>query len=100
MSLIARENGWRGFDGIGDKTAGGYEYGCDGMPTLMGCGESVIVTRRWTRVGVKKTRWFVCYGLGEDGEPALDVVLAFCPRCAGIVATQTPGIGPGSERNK
>ena len=91
MSALARENGWRGFDGIGERTEGGYEYRCDGMPSPMGCGASVVVTRRFTRPGVKKSRWLVCYGLEDDGEPDLDVVLTFCPRCAAVVMTQSEG---------
>ena len=91
MSALAWANGWRGFDGIGERTEGGYEYRCDGMPSPMGCGEAVVVTRRFTRPGVKKTRWLVCYGLEDDGEPDLDVVLTFCPRCAAVVASQESG---------
>lgn len=85
MSELARANGWRGFEGIGERPAGGYEYTCDGMPTPMGCGEQIIVTRRFARSGIKKTGWLVCYGLNEDGSPDVDVVLTFCPRCAQVV---------------
>lgn len=85
------ENGWHGFEGIGDRVPGGYEYRCDGMPSRMGCPEAVVVTRRFSRTGVKKSRWLVCYGLDEGGEPDLDVVLTFCPRCAGVVMRQSPG---------
>ncbi len=87
MSTLARANGWRGFDGIGEKTTGGYEYQCDGMPSLMGCGEFVIVPRRFSRIGVKKSGWLVCYGLNDDNTPDRDVVLTFCPRCAHHVRT-------------
>lgn len=100
MSALARANGWRGFDGIGEKVErgefghgpqrGGWLYRCDGMPTLMGCGAEVVVTRRLVRVGKKSTGWLVCYGLdegpGDDGKGHdLDVVLTFCPRCAAYV---------------
>lgn len=109
MSSLARQNGWRGFDGIGEKVerAGfghepkisGWLYKCDGMPTLMGCGSQVIVTRRWTRVGTKKSGWLVCYGLEPNTPDAPvddptqwhedeDVVLAFCDSCAEIVKQQ------------
>ena len=91
MSVLARENGRRGFDGIGERTVGGYEYRCDGMPSYFGCPESVTVTRRFARVGVKKTGWLVCYGLDDDGTPDADVVLTFCPRCAGVVTAQQSG---------
>lgn len=84
MSALARANGWRGFDGIGERVPGGYEYQCDGMPTLMGCPQSITITRRWTTVGAKKSRWLVCYGLDDDG-PDTDVVLTFCPTCAAVV---------------
>lgn len=90
MSAEARANGWRGFDGIGERVSGGYEYRCDGMPSLMGCGADVTVPRRWERVGTKKSGWLVCYGLNDDATPDLDVVLTFCPRCANVVAAQKP----------
>ncbi len=91
MRVLARANGWRGFDGIGDRVDGGYEYWCDGMPSYFGCPESVTVTRRFARVGVKKTGWLVCYGLDDDGTPDLDVVLTFCPRCAAAVTAHPIG---------
>lgn len=89
MSALARSNGWRGFDGIGRKVDGGWEFDCDGMPTMMGCGASTIVTRRWVRVGTKSTGWLVCYGKDEDHRTDdADVVLTFCPECAAIVREQ------------
>lgn len=90
MSAEARANGWRGFEGIGERVKGGYEYRCDGMPSLMGCGSDITVTRRWDRAGVKKSGWLVCYGLNEDDTPDTDVVLTFCPRCAQVVMKQQP----------
>jgi len=81
MSELARANGWRGFDGLGERVKGGYEYRCDGMPSPMGCGQDITVPRAWVRVGIKKSGWLVCYGENEDGTPDLDVVLTFCPRC-------------------
>ncbi|HTN56803.1 MAG TPA: hypothetical protein VL043_00900 [Protaetiibacter sp.] len=99
MSAEARGNGWRGFDGIGERVErngfghgperGGWLYRCDGMPSMFGCGEELIVTRRLARVGVKSTGWLVCYGIenvdgagGDDGKGHdLDVVLTFCPTC-------------------
>lgn len=88
MSELARKNGWRGFEGLGQRVEGGYEYICDGMPTPMGCGNDITVPRAWVRVGVKKSGWLVCYGLEDDGQPDLDVVLTFCPRCAEVVTDQ------------
>lgn len=110
MSAEARANGWRGFDGIGEKVErggyghpparGGWLYRCDGMPRPMGCGAEYIVTRRLARVGTKSTGWLVCYGRepkpgtpGEFADPTQweddpDVVLTFCPSCAAIVKEQ------------
>lgn len=104
MSAEARANGWRGFDNIGERVErggfgfpperGGWLYRCDGMPTLRGCGEELIVTRRLARVGKKSTGWLVCYGRddagpGDDGKGNdLDVVLTFCPSCAAVVEQQ------------
>lgn len=90
MSELAQKNGWRGFEGIGERTEGGYEYRCDGMPSPVGCGEAIVVTRRFARTGIKKTGWLVCYGEDEDGSADTDVVLTFCPRCTQVVLTQTP----------
>lgn len=96
MTALARRNGWRGFDNIGERVAGGYEYACDGMPRLNGCGERVIVPRRWAKVGAKKSGWVVMYGQCFPDEAAddehgndLDVVLTFCPSCAEVVAQQS-----------
>jgi hypothetical protein len=103
MSEAARVNGWRGFDGAGDRTPGGWLYTCDGLPRPMGCGAQVTVTRKWTRVGTKKSGWLVCYGFEpklEFGDRALfdepsqweedhDIVLTFCPNCAEIVRQQS-----------
>lgn len=104
MSAEARSNGWRGFEGLGERVErgqfgepperGGWLYRCDGMPRLMGCGEEIVVPRRWSKVGKKKSGWLVCYGLepkpGTPGEfddhdqweEDHDVVLTFCPDCA------------------
>lgn len=109
MSSIAQRNGWHGFDGIGERverggfghgpTRGGWLYRCDGMPSLRGCGEELIVTRRLARVGTKSSGWLVCYGLEPNTPDAPvddlsrwhddhDVVLTFCPRCAEVVKGQ------------
>lgn len=96
MSALARENGWRGFDGIGSQVKGGYTYQCDGMPSHWGCGAEVTVSRRFARVGVKSTGWLVCYGIdtldgtgGDDGKGHdFDVVLTFCPDCRAVVEEQ------------
>lgn len=98
MSGEARANGWRGFENAGavQRVDGGYEYVCDGLPSPMGCGARVVVTRKWTAIGKKKSGWLVCYGLaGPDDmpfdqmiEPDLDVVLTFCPSCAAVVKEQ------------
>jgi hypothetical protein len=95
MSELARKNGWRGFENAGavEHIPGeGYEYVCDGMPTMMGCGSRIIVRRKWTTVGKKKDGWTVMFGLDSiDGSKPMDdpsnqvededVVLVFCPRC-------------------
>lgn len=95
MSGLARANGWRGFESAGEKVPGGWLYRCDGMPTMMGCAEEVVVTRRWSRVGTKSTGWLVCYGKDDPGQPGddgkgndTDVVLTFGPRCAEVVREQ------------
>lgn len=104
-------NGWHGFDSIGERVErggfghppkiSGWLYRCDGMPTLRGCGEELIVSRRLARVGKKKSGWLVCYGL-EPNTPSApisdrsqwredhDVVLTFCPSCAEVVEGQQP----------
>lgn len=88
MTAEARANGWRGFDGIGQRTEGGYLYRCDGMPSQFGCGGEVVVPRRFARVGKKSTGWLVCYGTDFDGTEDKDVVLTFCPRCTAVVEAQ------------
>lgn len=92
MTALARRNGWRGFDNITERVVCGYEYACDGMPRLSGCGERITVSRRWTKVGEKKSGWVVMYGQCFPDEQAdddkgndLDVVLTFCPSCAAEV---------------
>lgn len=101
MTALAKRNGWRGFDGIGERVDGGYEYRCDGMPRLMGCGETVTVPRRWAKVGTKKSGWLVCYGecfpdetADDDQGHDLDVVLTFCPSCADHVRNFPPPSTP------
>lgn len=117
MTALARGNGWRGFDGVGEKVErggfghppdkSGWLYPCDGMPRLMGCGEEMIVTRRLSRVGEKSTGWLVTYGQCFPDETAddkhgndLDVVLTFCPSCAEVVKRQdaTREATGGAER--
>lgn len=101
MSEEARRNGWNGFD-VAEKVEGGWMYVCDGMPRITGCGQHTIITRKFARVGLKKSGWLVCYGLEpkpEFGNKALfdepsqwqedhDIVLTFCPSCTGIVQDQ------------
>jgi hypothetical protein len=104
MSGQARANGWRGFDGIGEKvdrvigvkdSKSGWLYRCDGMPRLSGCGAEAVVSRRFARPGTKSTGWLVTYGKSfpdEKGDDEhgndLDVVLTFCPECAATVRAQ------------
>jgi hypothetical protein len=97
VSALARRNGWRGFDNAGavERVEGGYEYACDGMPRVMGCGARVVVSRKWSVVGKKKSGWIVMYGqcfpdeTSDDGKGNdLDVVLTFCPSCAEVVKRQ------------
>lgn len=97
MSELARINGWTGFDGIGNKVPGGWEFDCDGMSSLMGCPEDVTVSRRWTTVGTKKSGWLVTYGLDDGGADDLDVVLTFGPQCAAVVRAQRDRTSPESE---
>ena len=101
MSAQARRNGWAGFDNAGERVIGGWQYTCDGMPSMMGCGGTVTVTRRWTRAGVKTSGWLVCFGLDDPGAPGddgkghdLDVVLTFCPTCAAVVKAQDASVSP------
>lgn len=102
MSDQARANGWKGFDGLAERVEGGWLYRCDGMPRITGCGSEVVVTRRWARIGKKKSGWLVTYGLEpkpefgdrarfdapEQWEEDHDVVLTFCPSCTIIVEEQ------------
>lgn len=103
MSAEARRNGWTGFD-IGDRVEGGWLYRCDGMPYPGGCSEQVMVSRRWSKVGKKKSGWLVCYGLeAKDGSKPYsdpdnlyedhDIVLTFGPQCAPIVEAQDKARG-------
>lgn len=99
MTAIARANGWKGFEDLGERVEGGWLYRCDGLPTYMGCSAEVVVPRRWSRVGLKtKSGWLVTYGYCDPNDPDdpaddkdgndLDVVLTYCPRCAKIVLEQ------------
>lgn len=103
MGEAARENGWDGFRSFGKRVEGhGWEFTCDGMPTMMGCGAQVYVTRRWSKVGSKSSGWLVTHGMepkpqyGESAsmdEPEkwqtdFDVVLAYCPSCRVVVEEQ------------
>lgn len=100
MTSEARANGWNGFAGIGARVPGGYEYRCDGMPTMLGCVASLVITRRLSRPGEKRSGWLVIFGLepkpgtpGRFDTPAdwtedPDVVLTFCPTCAVVVRAQ------------
>lgn len=88
MTTLARENGWRGFDSLGDRVPGGWEYLCDGMPRAMGCGAAVTVPRSWSKIGAKSSGWLVAYGRDDEGGDDLDVVLKFCPSCALVVLQQ------------
>jgi hypothetical protein len=112
MSRLARRNGWRGFDGIGERVDCGWRYDCDGMPSPFGCGETVTVPRRWTKVGTKRASgWLVCYGL-EPKTPQTrfddrsgwvedhDIVLTYGPACAEVVRKQmtTPTTTADPER--
>jgi hypothetical protein len=107
MSEIARANGWRGFDSIGEKvervmgvrdSKTGWLYRCDGMPGFFGCGEEMVISRRLVRVGEKKSGWLVCYGTtdgpGDDGKGNdLDVVLTFCRSCAAAIKEREGATG-------
>jgi len=102
VSLEARTNGWRGFEGIGEKVEGGWLYRCDGMPSERGCGSEVVISVRYRRVGWKSTGWLVTYGreprpefernarldTPEHWRDDRDVVLTFCPSCAAVVKEQ------------
>ncbi len=104
MSALARANGWRGFDGLGERVKGGTAYCCDGEAHAMGCGDYVTVSRPWTKVGMKSSGWLVTYGRCDDGDPGddgkgndTDVVLTFCPACAAVIRAQEAArVGGGS----
>lgn len=96
-------NGWNGFE-VAKRVHGGYQYDCDGMPTLMGCGAQVTVPRKWTRVGKKKSGWLVCYGMEPNSDDSRfddpdawhedhDIVLTFCPRCTLVVEESDKALG-------
>jgi len=72
------------------KVPGGWLYRCDGMPTMRGCGEETIVSRKYLRTGLKSTGWLVCNGQNDDGSDDLEVALVFCPSCTLIVLEQGP----------
>jgi len=115
VSALARSNGWRGFDNIGERVEkghfgypperGGWLYRCDGMSRITGCGEEWIVTRRLALIGKKKSGWLVIYGgcfpdeESDDGNGNdLDVVLTFCPSCAAVVTEQMSHTEPTEEK--
>lgn len=119
MSVTARANGWRGFDGIAERIKPDPEFGgdrgwlyrCDGLPSWSGCGNEILLRRRWTTVGRKRDGWEVMYGTngpddpGDDGKGNdLDVVLTFCPRCAEHVRNfeehRTEPDSPASDEGK
>lgn len=112
MTALARINGWRGFDGIGERVKrgefgnsparGGWLYRCDGMPRMSGCGEELVVTRRLSKVGLKSTGWLVMYGgcfpdekADDDQGNDLDVVLTYCPSCTVVVRQQLSEVSRG-----
>lgn len=67
------------------KVDGGWLYVCDGLPTLMGCGDEIIVTRQYKRTGIKSSGWLVCNGIDEHGKDEPEIGLTFCPSCALVV---------------
>lgn len=57
---------------------------CDGMPTLRGCGESIVTSVPFGRPGTKKSGWLITWGYdGEKDDKSY--LCAFCPSCAEIV---------------
>lgn len=92
MSATARRNGWRGFEGIGQKLDLGTEYTCEGAGFGADCEGSTFRTKPWTTVGKKHGGWVVLYGVDDDGTDDTDVVLVLCrihahPRRLGDSAT-------------
>lgn len=92
MSQLARDNGWHGFDNAGTAVGGMWRYQCDGYPSVFGCGNEITISRKYSKVGNKKSGWLVCYGIEDDGEDH-DVVLTFCPRCTKVVKEQEKSHG-------
>lgn len=79
MSALARRNGWRGFDGIGEKFDRGTEYRCEGAGFGADCEGTTFRTKPWTTVGKKRGGWVVLYGANDDSTDDHDVVLVLCP---------------------
>ena len=70
-----------------DKT---HRYICDGMPTLMGCGEEIEITRPYISGGwkIKSTGWLVIWPEEDDTDRDPNTLLHFCPSCALVVVAQ------------
>ena len=76
------------FSDIATRVHGGYMYMCDGMPSLAGCGNDVVVPRMWSKTGTKSSGWLVIHAEDPDGTQHDDIVLTFCPSCAAVVREQ------------
>lgn len=68
--------------------SGMTETQCDGMPTMMGCGQSITNSVPYKLPGKKKSGWLVIWGINDDGTEDKEMLLTFCPRCAVIVEEQ------------
>ena len=67
-----------------ERWNGRWTTRCDGMPTMLGCGEEIETSVPYSRPSekLKPSGWLICYGKDWDGTSDRKIVLAFCPSCA------------------
>lgn len=63
------------------------ETQCDGMPSMRGCGETILLRRAFTKPGKKGSGWYVTWSLDDHNKP-IEPLLHFCPSCAVTVQRQ------------
>lgn len=70
---------------------GMWETTCDGIPTLMGCGNYIEHSVPFVKASRKRkpSGWLIIHGRDDDdiGDDKR-IVLAFCPKCADVVEEQ------------